>query len=465
MDISISTLLAVLFSSLLFISTSQADSQDILAYLQSLQGMEAEELTDPPEGYRYFLLNYEQPINHLRPWEGSFKQRMILLHRSSAAPTVLATNGYYSSVSTYRYNLTRILGANQLKVEHRYFAESRPEPLDWQHLTIRQAAADHHRIVAAIRPFYQGKWVSRGSSKGGMTALYHRRFYPNDVDGTVANVAPLSFGRLDHRYVTFQNRVGERSCRQALKRYQRHLLERRESMKALISDYAKEQNWQFSVPGGLDQVLDYTVAELYFQFYQYGSFDNCHDIPDAQATDEALFEFMKEWGPLSFMTDVGIKTFEPYFYQAISQFGYPKLLTRHLKDLLLYDPNDYRVYVSEWPEPFDWHAMWDVAQWVAFNSRHVMLIYGEIDPWTAAAFFLPDSTYRSTYKFMVANGNHGANITTLNSQDRKHADQMLKRWTGVNPIKIETLDEQNEGYDEDLYPYLTINGGFNKYIK
>ncbi|WP_163833592.1 alpha/beta hydrolase family protein [Spartinivicinus ruber] len=165
---------------------------------------------------------------------------------------------------------------------------------------------------------------------------------------------------------------------------------------------------------------------------------------------------MKEWGPLSLLTDAGVATFEPYFYQAISQFGYPKLLTRHLKDLLMYDPNDYRVYVSEWPEPFDWHAMWDVGNWVTFHSRNVMLIYGEIDPWTAAAFFLPNSTYRSTHKFMVAKGNHGENIVTLNQQDRKQADRMLKRWTGVTPMAIETLDDQNEGYDEDLYPYLTI---------
>lgn len=453
-DYILRILLIALFNSLLFIGSAQADSRDILTYLQAVPGLEAEELDEPPEGYRYFLLRYEQPINHLRPWQGSFKQRMVLLHRAAESPTVLATNGYYSSVSPYRYNLTRVLGANQLKVEHRYFAESRPESLDWEYLTIRQAAADHHRIIEAIRPFYQGKWVSRGSSKGGMTALYHRRFYPNDVDGTVANVAPLSFGRLDHRYVTFLDQVGERNCRENLKRYQRDLLLRRESMKVLINEYAQEQQWQFSVPGGLDQVLDYSVGELYFQFFQYRSLDECSLIPDHDASDEAMFEFMNGLGVISYLTDSGLKTFEPYFYQAISQFGYPKLLTRHLHDLLMYNPNDYRVYVSEWPEPFDWHAMWDVANWVAFKGKNIMLVYGDSDPWTAAAFFLPNSKRRSTHKFMVEKGTHSANITTLSQQDRKWADKMLKHWTGVTPIAIEELDEKNEGVDEDLYPYL-----------
>ena len=35
-----------------------------------------------------------------------------------------------------------------------------------------------------------------------MTAIYHRRFYPDDVDGTVPYVAPISFGAPDLRYPT-----------------------------------------------------------------------------------------------------------------------------------------------------------------------------------------------------------------------------------------------------------------------
>ena len=57
-------------------------------------------------------------------------------------------------------------------------------------LNIWQAATDHHRIVEALKPLYAGKWISTGASKGGMTSIYHRRFYPGDVDGTVAYVAP-----------------------------------------------------------------------------------------------------------------------------------------------------------------------------------------------------------------------------------------------------------------------------------
>ncbi|WLQ14354.1 S28 family serine protease [Hahella aquimaris] len=422
----------------LFLSSAgyakQAPVQDILEYLNGVAGMEAEELDNPPEGYRYILIRYEQPIDHDNPVMGTFKQRMVLLHKSAEAPMVLATNGYNISVSTYRYNLTKVLNASQLKIEHRYFAESRPDPLDWQYLTIKQAASDHHRIVQAIRPFYSGKWISRGASKGGMTAMYHRRFFPNDVDGTVANVAPQSFGRLDPRYVTFQEEVGPRACRETLKRYQREVLKRRETMKAYIQTYATENGLEFNLEGGLDRVLDLTIGELYFQFYQYGDLENCKDIPAKDASDQELFDFMLAWGPLTFVTDSGLEQYEAYFYQAITQLGYPRLLTSHLRNLLMYDPNDYSAYVSEWPsQPFDHRAMWDIAGFAAMRSTNVIMIYGDIDPWTAAAFFIPDSNRRGTHTFMVKDGNHGSDILTLNERDKSRAYSMLEDWTGVAP--------------------------------
>lgn len=456
---TIRSLLGALFLSLFLGAAAQAGqddasrSQDILAYLQAIPGMQAEELDNPPSGYRYFLLRYEQPIDHANPARGTFKQRMVLLHRSQRAPMVLATNGYDIPVTPARYAITRALDASQLKVEHRYFAESRPDPLDWTYLTLQQAAADHHRIVQAIRPFYSGKWVSTGASKGGMTAIYHRRYYPNDVDGTLANVAPQSFARLDPRYAAFQAQVGSAACRNDLKQYQREVLKRREVMKGYIQAYGNDNGLAFNLPGGLDQALDHTVGELYFQFFQYGDLKNCASIPATSASDQELFDFLLAWGPLSAMSDDERDRYEPYYYQAITQFGYPRLLTGHLADLLRYDPNDYRVYVSQWPrQPFDPSLMWDIAGFVALQSRNVMMIYGDIDPWTAAAFFLPRSASRGTRLFMVPGGNHGSDLPSLSEADRKEAYALLERWTGVKPsepprmLKPGVFEENSEEF-------------------
>ena len=58
-------------------------------------------------------------------------------------------------------------------------------------------ARDHQRRCARSTTARSSRPAAR---KGGMTAIYHRRFYPDDVDGTVPYVAPISFGAPDLRY-------------------------------------------------------------------------------------------------------------------------------------------------------------------------------------------------------------------------------------------------------------------------
>jgi hypothetical protein len=47
-------------------------------------------------------------------------------------------------------------------------------------------------MVTALRWAFPGKWINAGESKGGVTSVLHRRFYPCDVEATVAYVAPIS---------------------------------------------------------------------------------------------------------------------------------------------------------------------------------------------------------------------------------------------------------------------------------
>ena len=130
----------------------------------------------------------------------------------------------YSEISTLLEPKT-----NLLAVAHRYFDGAKPNPLDWQYLTIEQAATDHHRIVTLFKQIYTGVWISTGISKGGSTALFHRRFYPDDVVATIARVAPITFGTEDPRFDTFlEETVGDQTTRDKIKNYQRLLLENRD---------------------------------------------------------------------------------------------------------------------------------------------------------------------------------------------------------------------------------------------
>lgn len=87
--------------------------------------------------------------------------------------------------------MSNLIEGNQILMVHRFFPMATPDPINWQYCNIRQAAADQHRIKELLKDLYPGKWISGGTSKGGMTALFYKRFYPDDVDATVAYVAPI----------------------------------------------------------------------------------------------------------------------------------------------------------------------------------------------------------------------------------------------------------------------------------
>lgn len=403
---------------------------DELAAIAGLTYVEDPE--SAPDGYRLFFLSYEQPVDHQNPSGPRFVQKMTLLHRDKTAPMVFRPEGY-SLRGTRLNELALMFEGNQLSVEHRYFSASTPEPRDWQYLTIRQAADDHHRVIKAIRPLYAGAWISSGVSKGGMTAVYHRRFYRDDVDATVAYVAPLSFGRGDLRYPIFLAQVGEKECRARIKGFQREALQRREQLIPLLYEVADAYETGYElISGGVDAALDVAVTEYMFQFWQYQHVSECETIPDVEASNEELVQALRM--TLFWTTDLAIEWFMAYFYQAAHQLGYPLLPTAHVSDLLTSNPNDYGLYLPgvEFPE-FEWHAMLDIAQWVFFSGESIMFLYGENDPWAAGAFYLPIQGGRDLHRFVVPQGTHDAKIRDLPTKDQAKALDILEDWSGVGP--------------------------------
>jgi hypothetical protein len=113
-------------------------------------------------------------VNQQLDWddasEGAFGQRVIIKHRGFDRPTVMVTEGYgaaYALNPNYQEELSTLLEANLVFVEHRYFLESTPQPCDWSHLTVKNSAGDYHHIRNLLREVYPGKWFTTGISKGG----------------------------------------------------------------------------------------------------------------------------------------------------------------------------------------------------------------------------------------------------------------------------------------------------------
>lgn len=265
-----------------------------------------------------------------------------------------------------------------------------------------------------------------------MTALYHRRFYPDDVDATVAYVAPLSYGQEDPRYAAFLQHVGDAACRERVRAFQRNALLRRDRLVPIFEALAAQSGTGFTrVRGGADAALDIAVAEFSFYLWQYRHASDCQYLPGPDADD--LDYVWRLAGTAYYATDLGMEYFLPYYYQASTQLGYPRLPTEHLQDLLHHDPNDYTLYTGSLPIPaFDHEAMIDLTFWALFEGESLLYIYGENDPWTAGAFPVPPWSYRrDVYRYTVAEGNHYAEIAHLTATEQSAVHALLEAWTGV----------------------------------
>ncbi|WP_052720778.1 S28 family serine protease [Actinoplanes rectilineatus] len=432
-----SRIVAILAALLVILSpatVAHAAADPLLDQLKAVPGLSVVSETSGT-GYRFFVLTYRQPADHRHPGQGGFDQRLTLLHRASASPTVLYTNGYGLAASP-RPSQTEpaaLLGANQLSVEHRFFTPSRPAPADWSDLTIWQEATDEHRIVNAFRDILTGRWIQTGGSKGGMTSVYHRRFYPGDIDGTVAYVAPNDVvNPADTTYDRFFDTVGTADCRAALDDAQAEALRRRDRLVPLLEADAAAQGWTYDrTLGTADRSFELTVLDTVWTFWQYSSPADCASTPDAAtATDQEIYDWIDGIAGWNFYTDQGLEFYWPYYYAAASQLGWPSLRFEHLRGLRKY-PGLYTANSSLPPGLRRIHnpvPMLDVDLWVRTASSQMMFVYGEYDPWSAEQF---TPSKRDSALFVAPAANHGANIARLTPADNATATATLRRWAGV----------------------------------
>ncbi|KAF0239146.1 MAG: peptidase [Prolixibacteraceae bacterium] len=190
-----------------------------------------------------------QPLDHADTTRGFFLQRVFVADKGKENAVLLITEGYganYAASPRYIKELSAMVNSNQITVEHRYFGESWPDSVNWDYLTVINVAADHHAIVEIFKKYYPGKWINTGISKGGQTAVYHRAFYPDDVDVTVAYVAPLNFGVEDGRHEPFLQKVpGTAEQRKKIEEFQIEVLKNREVLVPRMEAFSKEKNYSY----------------------------------------------------------------------------------------------------------------------------------------------------------------------------------------------------------------------------
>ena len=377
-----------------------------------------------------YMLYVEQPVDHYFPDGEKFTQRVILCHKDYSSPTVFVTEGYtaaYAENPKYINELTGYLNANQIVVEHRYFNKSVPDSLNWDYLTVFNAASDHHRVVEILKHIYHGKWVNTGISKGGQTAVYHRFYYPEDVDATVGYVCPINFSIEDKRAYIFFDTVGTRQCRDNIFAFQKELLKNKSKYLPLFKKLAKKKKLTYRM--GIEKGFELTVFEFSFAFLQWGYY-SCDSIPKPENTaPEEMIAFLDKVSSLEWISDQGIEKMQPFFYQAMRELGMYGYNIEPFKEWTSYTHNpNFEFTVPKGVNIcYNPEIMRRVDYFIRHQAVNMILIYGGADPWSMAA--AQPACHTNSFRIMKPGGSHLTRIGNLPDYQRKRVLDSLYRWT------------------------------------
>ena len=376
-----------------------------------------------------YVTYFTQPLDHRHPEKGSFRQRVIVSHVGFDRPTVIVTEGYgaaYALRSQYREELSKLLNANMIFVEYRYFLESTPEPKDWQYLTAENSADDLHAITTAFKNIYPGKWIATGISKGGQTTLLYRTFYPDDVDISVPYVAPLCYGVEDGRHEPFLHKVSTPENRKIIEDFQLEALKRKATLLPRFEKYCTEKNYSFRAP--IEEIYDYSVLEYSFALWQWGT--PISSIPATTASDDEIFSHLLAISEPGYFTADSPNA--SFFVQAARELGYYGYDVQPFKQYLSIQSSEGYLHRLMLPEelkdmPFDKTLSKKITKFLKKQDPKMIFIYGQNDPWTAAGVTWLKNK-KNIHVFIQPNGSHLARINTLPEKEKKEVMELIKQW-------------------------------------
>lgn len=414
---------------ILFISIALSSfSQSLQEQLNALPGVKAEVKDAAPGFSESYILTITQPLDHHHPEKGSFTQRAFLSHRDFSKPMVMTTEGYsaeYANNAYFEEELAGILQSNQLVVEHRYFSASKPEGQPWDYLTVENAAADHHRVIELLKTIYKGKWVTTGISKGGQTAVYHRTYYPDDADATIAYVAPYNIAQEDPREIWFLKQVGDSITRNRIISFQRSILKQRTAVIDLLKNQAEKRQYTWAMSP--DSTLDYMVLEYPFSFWQWGI--KPEKIPGPSATPRELYMHLTASVGLDNFTHPGMDGTQAFFYQAYTEIGYYGYDTTNLGDLLSIKSGYISNSIMAPKGPgyqFNPLTLQRVRDFIALEGNNIIYLYGGNDPWSASAAM--PTTATNSLRIIAPGACHGTRIETLSNKTKETVLNTLNNW-------------------------------------
>lgn len=417
------------FSFILFAQNQEEAKSDFAKWLYSKSELKIEIMEKDPLFQEAYQVMFPQPIDHFSTESDSFYQKLYVSFYADARPTILSTEGYTGRDVTLE--LSRIIGANQIICEHRYFGDSVPDTLDWQYLTVRQAAADHHEIIEFFKEYFDAKWLTTGISKGGQTVMFHRFLYPDDVDVSVPYVGPLNFSDTEDRIHEWLENVGTEECRERIIDFQIECLKNKDTLITMLKDSSKVEELTYAV--GYEEAFEYMVLEYSFAFWQWTTGD-CSIIPTDSASIDEMYNHLFLISPMDFFSDQDINALKPFYYQAFTEIGFYNYDTEPFEEYLEYSDGSIDVWWQDSLElTYTNELMYEIDDWLKTDAERFIFIYGGNDPWSAPQAMVEDNP--NILKYVLPGGSHRTRIRHLTDENKQEINQALEEWLDIELLK------------------------------
>lgn len=411
-------------------SISNINSQSLEQKLFELPDVIFKEIKSTSSFEHSYELKVKQPLDHFDLSKGYFYQKAYLSHKGFENPTVIVTEGYNQNRNRI-YELTELLNANQIIVEHRFFGESKPDSLDYNYLRLKQATADLHHINQLFKKVYFGKWISTGISKGGATTIFYRYFYPNDVDVSVPYVAPINNSFEDKRIYQFLDTIGSEECFNKIRDFQYMIFENRDKILPLLKFFNLGARAKYTYLS-LEEAFEYTVLEYPFSFWQYGH--SCNEIPTQSSSIEEAVEYFLSVSDMTFFSDNMMDLYGPHYYQSATEMGYYGYEVQDFKNYLKVINNEKNPHATFLPNKmdfkFDKKLLDDVNEWIRKYGNKFIYIYGAIDTWTATG--VPPNPNVDSKWFILEEKHHAtARISEMTKKEKNELINTLENWLDI----------------------------------
>lgn len=412
-----------------------AQVTELQSQLENIPGVVSVQKIDNNDFFNEtYEIMVEQYLDHQHPEAGKFAQRVILSDYNRYSPIIFVTEGYtanYATKPTYINELSKIIEANQLVVEYRYFGKSVPENVGWEYLTIKNACDDLHYIQQLFERIYnhQNKWIATGISKGGENTIAYKAFYPDDMDVWIPYVGPVNFAVEDKRMQKYIEKDGTPKCRKKVEDFQLAVLKHRNEIQPLFDSLTTAEGYTFSVSN--EEVLDYCVLEYSFSFWQWGN--SCATIPSDTVSSRVLFDHLVSISNPDYFAIDEVKPIKPFFIQAAKEFGYYSYNAKPLQPYLKIETAKgylQKLFLSGEPTfKFDKKTSKFINKSIQKDGDHMILIYGEYDPWTAGGI-VPKSKSKAV-RFVKPQGSHRTRINNMSYTQRAEIYKLLEKYLGM----------------------------------